>query len=134
MVLTDAFVSLGGTDISAHVKKVSIKPKYTKIDGSRMGHLAQVNEAGIQEWVIALTLKQNFDAASIDSILWTLFAAKASFAVIVRPTSSAVGTGNPNYTGTSIMLEYTPIDTGHNQQVEATVNLDSAGVLSRATS
>lgn len=133
MVLDNAFVSVGGTDISAYIKKVAVKPKYEAIAGNRMGHTSKVNEAGLQEWVVSLTIKNDFGVGLVDSILWSLFIAKAAFTVIVRPTTSAVGTSNPNFTGSSVMLEYSPIDAEHGQQVEATVSLECAGLMSRAT-
>lgn len=133
MVLDNAFVSLGGTDISAYIKKVSVKPKYESINGSRMGHTAKVNEAGLQEWTVELTCKNSFTTGEVDAIVWALFAAKAAFTVLVRPTTAVVGVSNPKFEGSSVMTEYTPIDTAHGQQVDSTIKLDCAGVMTRAT-
>jgi hypothetical protein len=133
MILNNAFVSLGGTDVSVYVKKVSVKPKYEGVNGARMGHLSKVNEAGLQEWNVAITWKQSFTAAEIDAILWALFIAKAAFTVIVQPDGNTLGVNNPKFTGSNVMLEYTPIDTEHGKQVEATTVFECAGVMSRAT-
>lgn len=132
MVLTDAYVALGGTDRSAYVKKVSVEAKYPGQNNARMGNTSKVNEAGVQEWVVNITWKQDFTAAAIDSVLWPLLG--TTFSVEVRPTSSAVGTSNPKFSGTCLFTSYKPIDAGHDQVVEATTTFDCAGVLTRATS
>lgn len=132
-VLTNAFVSLGGTDVSTYVRSVTLNLGAELQDDTTMGDTARINKAGLTNWSIDLELQQDFADNLIDEIIFGLVGA-ASFAVIVRPTTSAVGTSNPNYTGSAVLENYQPFGQAVGELGTSTVTLRSAGALSRATS
>lgn len=131
LVLTDAFVSLGGTDISAYVRSVSLPYGVEMLDDTTMGDTTRINKGGLKTWSIDIELQQDFTDNLIDEILFPLVG--TSFTVIVRPTSSAVGVNNPNYTGTGVLENYQPFGQSVGELATSTITIQSAGTLSRAT-
>jgi hypothetical protein len=109
IVLTDAFVSLGGTNVSDHVTSVTINYERDEVEATAMGDSTHGQLLGLKNWSIELEVQQDFAAASIDSILWNAVDTKATVAAIVRPTSAAKSATNPEYTATGYIPSYSPL-------------------------
>lgn len=133
MVLTDAFVSIAGNDVSDHVKSVSINYAADMQDSTAMGDGTHKRLGGLKDWSMDIEFHQDFAASNIDSILFPLVGSNA--AMIVRPVkSTVVGTGNPNYTGTGIMESYKPLGGSVGDLAMCNITIQGNGTLSRATS
>jgi hypothetical protein len=133
MVLTDAFVSISGNDVSDHVKSVSLNYAADMQDATAMGDGTHKRLGGLKDWSMDVEFHQDFAAANLDSILFPLVG--TSFTVIARPVkSTAVGTGNPNYTGTAILESYKPLGGSVGDLAMCNITLQGNGTLSRATS
>lgn len=131
LVLTDAFVSLGGTDVSTYVRSVRLPLEVETLDDTTMGDTTRINKGGLKSWTCEIEWQQDFADNLIDEILFGLVG--TTFTLIVRPTSSAVGTSNPNYTGTGLLSSYQPFGQSVGDLATATTTIVSAGTLSRAT-
>ena len=128
---TDAFVSVGGTDLSDHVESVTINYSATMLDASAMGDDAKFNLSGLKEWSMQFEFKQDYAAGSVDAVLPLIGGAAA--ALIVRPKKSTpVGAGNPNYSGIVVLASYNPASGAHGSLHTASATFQSAGTLSRA--
>lgn len=132
IVLTDAFISIDANDLSAACKAVTLNYSADEVDDTHFGDDTHQMMGGLKNWSIDLEFSQDFAASDVDSILFPLVGTQ--IAVIVRPTSSAVSTSNPNYTGTALFPSYTPLTGNVGDKSNASVRLVSAGTLSRATS
>lgn len=129
---TDCFVSLGGTDMSAYVKSVTLNYAAEMLDDTAMGDTTRVNLGGLKNWSVEVEFNQDFTDNELDEDLFALVG--ASTAVVIRPVkSTVVGTGNPNYTGTGVMESYTPISGSVGDLLPASCVIQSAGTLTRAT-
>lgn len=132
MVMTDAFVSLGGTDVSTYVRSVSLPYGAEMLDDTTMGDTTRINKGGLKTWQLDIEFQQDFTDNLIDEILFPLVG--TTFTVIVRPVaSSVVGVSNPNYTGTGILESYQPIGQSVGDLGTSSVTIQSAGTLTRAT-
>lgn len=131
LAFTDAYVSLGGTDMSAYVKSVTLNYSAEMLDDTAMGDTTRVNLGGLKNWSVEVEFNQDFTDNELDEDLFALVG--ASTAVVIRPVkSSLVGTSNPNYTGTGVMESYTPISGAVGDLLPASVTIQSAGTLTRA--
>lgn len=126
----DHFLSLGGSDVSDYLQSVTLDYGAELLDETAMGDTTRKNLGGLKNWSVTAEFKQSFTDNELDEILFALVG--TTFTVIVRPTSSVVGTSNPNYTGTCIMDKYSPIGNGVGALAKASITLQSAGALSRA--
>lgn len=132
LAFTDGFVSLGGTDISDYVTSITLDYAAEMLDETAMGDTTRIMKGGLKNWSVNLEMNQDFADNLIDEILFPLVGTTTT--VIVRPTSSAVGAANPNYTGTGIIENYSPFGNGVGDLAKTSITIQSAGALSRATS
>lgn len=107
LVLTDAYISIGGNVMSTKANSVSINASVATQDDTAFGDTTKSNMAGLKDWSMDVEMNQDYAAADVDSILWPLLG--TTVAIEVRPTSSAVGAGNPKYTATGLITSYNPI-------------------------
>jgi len=130
LVLTDAFVSVGGNDISDHVRTVTLNYAAEEVDDTTMAQGTRTNLGGLKTWSLDLEVANDFAATEIDSIIFPLVG--TAVAVIFRPTSSAKGPNNPEYTGTGMLSSYNPVGQSVGDLATAPITIVSAGTLARA--
>lgn len=133
IVLTDAFVSWGGTDLSDHLKGGTLNYSAELLDDTAMGDTTRSRKGGLKDWSADLEFYADEASAKVQQ---TFFAAVGGTAtLIIRPVNTGgVGATNPNYTGTGI-VESIPLVAGTVGEMHMTpIRILAAGALSRATS
>lgn len=131
-MISSEYLALGGTDYSAHVKSAVLTVDANQLDSTDMASGGWTEaEPGMKSGQLAVTWQDDVAAASIDSVLWSLFATKPTFEV--RATSSAVGTSNPKYTG-SVLCTNTSIGGAVGDLAQKSTTWPTSGAVSRATS
>lgn len=131
-VLTDGFFSWGGTDLSAHIKSITVNYEADAVDDTMMGDTTEINLGGVKRWSMELEARSDEAASQLNATLFSQVGSTGT--VIVRPTSTSVGATNPNYTGTGLLTTLNPLTGSHGDAASAAVTIRSAGALSRATS
>ena len=131
-VLTNAFVSIAGTDLSDHVESVALNYEAEGQDATSMSDLTRIMLGGLKNWSIDVNFRQDFASSSVDDTLFSIVGTQVT--VIVRPDAGSVSTTNPNFTGTALVQSYNPLGNSVGDVAAAPVTLMSAGTLSRATS
>lgn len=131
LTLTNAHITIG-SDISGDGASVSLDvnvdtPESTSFStGGWKEHLA-----GLKGWSGSVTVRQDFAASGVDSILWALLGSTATLAF--RPTTSAVGASNPSYGGTILIQGYQPVGQGVGDVAEGSVSFVGVGAITRST-
>jgi hypothetical protein len=134
LVLRDCYVVVNGTNFSDHVSSCEINMSKDEVETTNFSGSGRERVHGLQDNSFTVTFQQDFAAASVDAVLFPLWNNENEFTVEIRPTSGAVGTSNPKYTGTCILLEYQPLagDVGDLSETEVTFNVQR-GTFTRAT-
>lgn len=132
LVLTDAFVSIDGVDLSDHVRSVTINYAAELQDKTAMGDTTRIKIGGLKDWSMDIEFNQDFAAAEPDATLFPLVG--TTFAVVVRATSAAKSATNPEYGGTGILESYPPLGQSVGDLAVTAITIQSAGALSRSTS
>ncbi len=134
MNLVDAHVEIDSNDISAFLESIDFDyQKETDADAT-MGDNTAVVVATRDNWTVSLNAIQDFTASTgLDAIIWPIISAGSAVTILIRPTSSAVGTANPEYTGSVVLTNYKPLQGQHGQQARTPIQCMPAGDLSRAT-
>lgn len=134
VVLTAEYFALGGTDISAFIRKATIELSGAKQETTTMTSLGwESSLIGLRSGNIQLELVDDFAASQIDSIMWTAFSSSSASTFEMRPTQSAVGTSNPKLTGSINVLEY-KAGGSVGELAMKSLTLPTTGAVSRATS
>ena len=134
-VLYDASVSIGGVDLSDHVRSVTIDAGQNMADDTAMGDAFVSNAAGLATWSISVEFLQDYASSKVDATLQPLLGiAVTPPTIIVKPTSGSVSSTNPSYTGSGVLESYNPIGGSVGDQAMASATFQSASALTRATS
>lgn len=134
LVLRDCYIDVNGTDFSDHTSSVTISLKKNGVDTTNFSGGGKEQVAGLKDDTFEVTLQQDFDAASVDAVLYPLWDQETEFTVKVRPTAAAVSATNPEYSATCILLEYQPLTgkVGDLSETSVTFPTQRAGIQ-RAT-
>jgi hypothetical protein len=98
-----------------------------------MGASGREKLAGLEDNSFEVTWLQDFAASEVDATLAPLIRA-APFAFEIRPTSSAVSSTNPKFTGSAILTEYQPVAGEVGSAHKVSSSFEVSGVITRATS
>ena len=110
IVYTDALVTINAVDLSDHVRQVSLTYEAEMLDNTAMGTSGTRSMIpGLKNWALSVEFYQDFAAGSVDATLFPLIGA-AAFAILLRPVkATAVGAGNPNFSGNAVLESYPPL-------------------------
>lgn len=131
-IVYDVSAVVNSVDLSDHVKSATIQYEAEMQDATRMGHTTRVNKPGLKNWSCTLELEQDYASGSVDATLFALIGA-AAFTVTIKPTSAAVGVGNPSFSGSAVLENYNPIAGTIGDLAVCTASFRAAGALTRAT-
>lgn len=128
--ITSSYLALSGTDYSAHVKSVTLALDAAVLDSTDMASGGwQENIAGLKSGTLTIDFQDDAADASIDNVLDGLFGTVVSFEV--RPTSAAVGTGNPKRTG-NVLINSLPVGGAVGDLAMKSVSYPTSGAVTRA--
>jgi hypothetical protein len=132
-VLRDAFVSIEGDDLSAHVQSLDLTYESETVDDTAMGDAFRSNAPSLKSWTANITFHE-----SISDVNGNLFAKVGDPAGVVcifrQRKADDVGATNPSYTGTGIISSYQLFGQSVGDQHTVPVTIVAASDLVRATS
>jgi hypothetical protein len=109
LILLNSQITVNGTNLSDHASSVEIEATKDDVETTSFSGSGKEVKAGLQDTTITVTFQQDF-AASVDSVLWPLWANETEFLVSIRPTNAVASATNPRYEATCVLLEYSPLD------------------------
>ena len=131
VVLTNAFISLNGVDLSDHVRQVTLNYSSEPQDITAMNDTTRQRIGGLKDWSISIEFNQDYAASEVDVTLFSIVG--SVIAVILRPDAGVIGTTNPEYTGNALLESYQPIGGSIGEVHVSPIQLSAAGALARAT-
>lgn len=131
-VVTNAYLSIGGTDVSASLKSVSITRTADGVDVTTMNAGGDRSRlAGLKDWSLSAEFLNDFAAAALNSILFPLVG--TSVAIEWRATNAVVSASNPKLSGTMVVTSFSPIGQSVGDAVAAPLQGVGSGALTLAT-
>ena len=131
LVLTDAFISIGGNDLSEHFSSVTIETSAELQEATAFGDDWRTRVGGLKDWSVSADFMQDFAASQLDATLWPLLG--TDVAVIIRPTSAVRSPANPQYGGNAILESYPPLGNSVGELATGSISLQGNGTLARTT-
>lgn len=130
LVLTQANITLAGTDISDNVASVTLTTSAAEVETTSFGSGGYVTRVGgLKDGSLALDIHNDY--AAVDALLYPLIGSTASF--VVKPNGTATGTANPAFSGTVLITEYTPVNGAVGELATASVTFPVSGSVTRGT-
>lgn len=131
IVLTNAGVVIGGVDLSDHVAQVEVNQTFDEVETTAFGDGGRTRVAGLEDSSVTLSFHQDFMGGEVDQTIAPLVGGTASFAIYANGTS--VGTANPEYSGTVLLTEWSPISGTVGDLLTVDVTWPVSGTVTRAT-
>jgi len=132
LVLTNASVSIAGTDLSTSITNITLETKYDIIETTTFGNTSKTRVAGLADNSISLDFLQDFAASSVEATIYPLLGTTQT--IIVKPVSGSTTTTNPQYTVSALISDWTPLKGAVGQLATASVTWPISGTITKATS
>jgi hypothetical protein len=132
IVLTNASVSIAGTDLSTSITNITLETKYDIIETTTFGNTSKTRVAGLADNSISLDFLQDFAASSVEATIYPLLGTTQT--IIVKPVSGSTTTTNPQYTVSALISDWTPLKGAVGQLSTASVTWPISGTIAKATS
>jgi len=132
MVLTAAYLSIAGNDLSANTQKAEVTAEVEDKDVTTFASLGWKELlGGLKSGSVSATFLQDVAATKIDSIMWPLLGTVVAFEA--RLTNAVVGASNPKYTGSLLVKKWAPVSGAVGDVATSEVEFPTSGVITRAT-
>lgn len=106
MIYKDISITVNGTDLSASLRGLTFTQGVEQQEATAHGDNWRFFEAGLQTGSITAQFWQDYADSSVDDTISGLLSDADGFVVVIKPTSGAVGAGNPSFTATMNIENY----------------------------
>lgn len=128
----DCRLEVNSVVMSSFCRGVTLNINADELDDTAMGDTYRSRIGGLKDWSLAPEFNQDFAASAVDVTLFPLLGTVVT--AKVRPTSSAIGATNPEYSGSVLISQHNPFGNSVGDLATMSVQWPGAGTLSRATS
>ena len=131
IVLTNAFISVGGVDLSDLVSSVSLSSTFDVVETTAFSSSAsKTRVAGLTDNSITLEFHQDYATGEVEQTIYPLLGTVA--AVIVKPNGASTSAFNPSYTCQAVISEWTPVNGAVGELASASVSWPVSGAITKA--
>jgi len=109
-VLKNVSIDVDGTEFKDHISSITVETTDDEVDGTNFGSVNKETLKGLGDATITVHFQQDFDAGSVDAVLWPLKQSEDPFPIVVKPKDAAVSATNPAYQlAESLLFGYSPL-------------------------
>jgi hypothetical protein len=132
IVLTDAFVTINGVNLSDHIASITINQSNDIVETTAFSNTAKTRIAGLGDHSVTLEFHQDFAASNVEATInGTPSLVGTVTAIVVRPTSAAVGAANPQYAFSALVAEWTPLSGSVGELSTASTSWPISGAITK---
>jgi hypothetical protein len=131
LVLTNASVTLNGTDISNDVAAITLSTTASEVPTTSFGSGGAVTRvSGLIDNSVTLSLHNEF--SSVEGLIYPLIGSTA-VTMVIKSSTASPSTANPSYTFSVLCTEWTPINGAVGELNTADVTWPISGTITKAT-
>jgi hypothetical protein len=133
IVATNVVVKIGGVDLSQYVSNVSLSSSADAIEVTSFSSAgARERVSGLKDNSVTIDFMQDYAASAVEATVYPLIGSTAiSFEIL--PNGTAVSATNPKYTGSLIVVDWTPVAGAVGELLTASVTWPITGAITKAT-
>ena len=128
---TDYDITINSVDFSSSLAAATLDISREQLEITSFGNTARRYIAGLQDASLTLSFHQDFAVGSVDSTLFTNLG--GTVAIAIRPTSSAVGSANPEFRFNALVVQTTPFASNVGDLATMDVTWPVDGAITRGT-
>jgi hypothetical protein len=131
IVLTNAYVLFGSTDISDHVSSISLSSTFDIVETTAFGNSSKTRVAGLADNSVSLEFHQDYATSSIEQTVYP--ALGTAVTITVKPVNTTTSTINPQYAFSAVVSEWTPVNGAVGELSTASVSWPISGAITKTT-
>ena len=131
IVLTNAYVLFGSTDLSDHISSVSLSSTFDIVETTAFGQTAKTRVAGLADNSVTLEFHQDYATSSVEQTIYPTLGTAVTIAV--KPVNGATTTINPQYSFSTVVSEWTPLNGAVGELATASVSWPISGAITKTT-
>ena len=131
LVLTNAYVLIGATDLSNHIASISLATQYDIVETTQFGDTSKRRVAGLADNTVTFEFHQDFQAGSVEATIYPLLG--TATACTIRPIDAARSSSNPQYDFSVLIAEWTPLSAAVGELTTASVTWPISGDITKTT-
>ena len=132
LVLTNASVVFGTTDLSDHIASITLNSTFDIVETTAFGNTAKTRVAGLADNSVTFEFHQDYATSSVEQTIYPLLGTAVS--VVAKPVAGTTTTINPQYTFSTLVAEWTPLNGSVGELATASVTWPISGAITKATS
>ena len=133
LVLTNAFVTINGVNLSDHIASITLTTTDDVIETTAFGTSARTRVGGLADNSVAFEFHQDYAAASVEATInGTTSLVGTTTAVVVKPNGATTGADNPAYSFSCLVSEWTPLNGAVGELATASVTWPISGAITKA--
>lgn len=129
LVLTNAYVSINGVNLSDHISSISLATQYDLVETTQFGDTSKRLVAGLAANTITFEFHQDFQAGSVESVIYPLLGTATS--CTVKPIDAIKSASNPQYDFSVLIAEWTPLNAATGELTTARVTWPISGDITK---
>lgn len=126
---TDHVISINSTDYSDWITQVSTPISVADLVTTAFGDTWDTRIGGLKSATLTIDFHQDFVDNGLDEVIFGLLGSTTS--VAIKPTSSAISAGNPEYQFDVLVNSWTPIDSSVGELATVSVTWPVTGAITR---
>ncbi len=128
---TDYDITINTVDFSSKLAACTLDITREQLEVTSFGNTARRYIAGLQDASVTLSFHQDFAVGSVDSTIFSNLG--GTVAITIKPTSSAVGSANPEYRFNALIVQSTPFSANVGDLATMDLTLPVDGAITRGT-
>ena len=135
LVLTNAYVTINGVNLSDHIASITLTTTDDVIETTAFGTTARTRVGGLADNSVALEFHQDYAAANVEATInGSPSLVGTVTAVVVKPNGATTATDNPAYSFNALVSEWTPLNGAVGELATASVTWPIDGNITKAVS
>jgi hypothetical protein len=131
-IIQNPVIIIAAGTVSANCAQVTINLTAEDVDTTNFASLGwKERQGGLKDGSVSFEWQNDYATGALDSTFFPLLGTQVPFTV--RPSSTAaVGSGNPQYSGTLLVTEYSPVDSAVGDLATFSTTWPTVGAVVRA--
>ena len=128
LVLTNANITIGATDVSASVASVQIETSADEVETTAFGDTGKTRVGGLLDTTISLSMHNDYSV--IEGLMYPLIGSTTT--IVVKPNGTAVSTANPSYSAVCLVNSWSPVNGAVGELASVDVSFPVSGIVTKA--
>ena len=131
LVLTNASVVFGSTDLSTYISSITLNSTFDIVETTAFGNTAKTRVAGLADNSVTFEFHQDYATSAVEQTIYPLLGTAVS--VVAKPVAGTTTAVNPQYTFSTLVSEWTPLNGSVGELATASVTWPISGAITKTT-